>query len=789
MPATPPAPPPELESMVTPAQHRHVRHLALIGNFLPRRCGIATFTFDTYWALRERYPEVVIDMWAMNDDGRRYDYPAEVTGSIESEDPASYRLAAREIESAAPAIVWLQHEFGIFGGAAGQHVLTLIDRLSMPIAVTLHTVLSQPNNDQRRVMDALVARCSPLIVMAEEGRRLLVEVYGAADADIIVIPHGIPDRPLNPTAAMKERLALAGRRVAMTFGLLSPGKGIETMIAAMPAIVAAVPEFTYVIAGETHPHVVAHEGEAYRERLQAQAEALGVADHIRWVNDFMDTDALLDYLEAVDVYVTPYLNAAQITSGTLAYAVGLGKPVVATPYVHAKELLADGLGTLVDFGDSDGFAAAIVALFADPARLERVRQRTYAVGRTMIWPRLVETAMDAFERAIDHALPVIENRDISVPARLPLTALERMTDDVGIAQHSVFGIPDRAHGYCTDDNARALLLACEATWLSAPDRAALATPYAAFLQHAWNYDLKTFRNFMGYNRQWLEDAGSHDSSGRALWALATAAAKAPNAAIRQWAATLFDTAVDSVMAHKSLRTRAFCMLGASALWSTRPGDGHLVRILTDGANAMMHELEVAREDEWRWFEPVLAYDNARLPEALLRAGAVMRRRDWVDAGIATLRWIGDRQLSPSGRFRAVGSDSFGRHHAPPLPYDQQPLEAAAMVDACAAAFAATHERHWQQLGLVAYRWFLGDNDQRIALADPTTGECFDGLIPTGVNRNQGAESVLAFYLATIAAHRLQIASAGRAAGVSNPLGERGTMRHQALHAVDTSVAA
>ena len=373
-----------------------VRRIALIGNYLPRRCGIATFTSDIHRAFARRFPEIAVDVWAMNDHGRRYPYSAPVVGSIDDDDPRSYLAAGRAIAESAADLVWIQHEFGIFGGPAGDLLLTLLARLDCRVAVTLHTILSCPDPAQRRVMDALIVRCETLIVMAEEGRRLLIDIYGADPSRICVIPHGIPDRPFAPTAPMKARLGLGGREVILTFGLLSPGKGVETMLAAMPAIIERVPTALFIILGATHPHSIATSGEAYRDELKALAARLDLGDHVRWIDAFVETDELLDYLEAADIYVQPYLNPAQSTSGTPAYAVGLGKPVVATPYIHARELLADGHGHLVDFGDSRGFADTIITLLGNPQSLLALRKRTYALGRTMIWPRFAEAAVARF---------------------------------------------------------------------------------------------------------------------------------------------------------------------------------------------------------------------------------------------------------------------------------------------------------------------------------------------------------------------------------------------------------
>jgi glycosyltransferase involved in cell wall biosynthesis len=772
-----------------PVKCRAIDRIALIGNFLPRRCGIATFTTDIQRAFATRYPEIEIDVWAMNDAGHSYDYPPEVTGSIDAADPQSYREAAREIAARDPDLLWVQHEFGIFGGSGGDHVLHLLDRVTCPVAVTLHTILSEPDADQRRVMDALVGRAQQLIVMADEGKTILVETYAADPARIAVIPHGIPDRPFAPTAPMKTRFGMAGRDVILTFGLLSPGKGIETMIAAMPEIVAHVPDALYVVLGATHPHLIAQEGEAYRDRLAAQAKELGVGDHVRFIDAFVETEELLDYIEAADVYVTPYLNPAQITSGTLSYAVGLGKPVVTTPYVHARELLAGGHGRLVDFGDSAGFAKAIASLLADPMAMASLRGRTYALGRTMIWPRFAESSLTRFAAIPVQKTALLPIRSPGIPKTLPMNAIERLSDATGMAQHSVFSIVDRAHGYCVDDNARALILMCRKRDGSLSARASWARIFAGFVQHAWNPDQRCFRNFMSFERRWLEAEGSCDSNARTLWSLGVAAAEAPDVAVRQWATSLFDQAYEAVAGRASLRTRAFTMLALVAMLEARNEERFRSQIASLG-DSLIADLARERRPDWCWFETVLAYDNARLPEALIRAGIALERNDFVVRGLETLTWLGDRQSAKDGHYRAVGSDSFGRTYSDPLPFDQQPLEAWATIDAYAAAWTATRDRHWPQQGERAYRWFLGENDLGVALADPGTGECFDGLMPTGVNRNQGAESVLAFHMATLAINRLMAENTPeKAEGARGVLAEPVSLRHHAHDVVTPPVTA
>lgn len=732
-----------------PERQQRVRHIALIGNHLPRRCGIATYTADVARAMAQRFPAIQVDIWAMNDGGKRYEYPRMVVGSIEQDDPASYLHAAREITASGADMVWIQHEFGIFGGRAGELILNLIDRMTVPVAVAMHTVLAEPDRDQRRVTCALVERCETIIVMAEAARQLLIESFGADPEQVIVVPHGVPDRPFANPAPMKAKLGLQGRDVLLTFGLLSPGKGIETMIAALPAIARRSPKALYVVLGATHPHCIAQKGEAYRESLAALAADLGVSGHIRFVDRFVEVQDLLDYIAAADIYVTPYQNPAQVTSGTLAYAVGLGKPVVSTPYTHALELLGDGYGKLVDFGDSEGFAAAINGLLDDGAGTLALRRRCYALGRTMIWPRLAEASLSRFEQVAERATKKpLALRPPEIPRELGMQAIERMGDSTGIFQHSRFDVPDRRHGYCIDDNARAMMLACRDTrmadyWFPI---------YAAFVDHAWNPETQRYRNFMGFDRTWRETAGSEDSCGRTIWALGTLTTSAPTSNMRDWARMQYDRAIEPLSRMRSPRAQAFMMLGSAEIAKTDP---QAATLLARWGDALLNGRSEYSKPGWDWFEPVLAYDNARLPEALIRAGLAIGREDFIASGLETLDWLNCQQTAAEGHFRAIGSDSFGRLYAAPLPFDQQPLEAWASVDACIAAYDASGAANWQAAARDAYLWFLGKNQLGLALGDVESGECCDGLMPTGVNRNRGAESILAFHLATLAIQRFR----------------------------------
>ena len=743
-----------------------IAKLALIGNFLPRQCGLATFTTDVYEAMRSRFPDIAVDVYAMDDHPGAYDYPPEVTFAIPENDLSEYIAAARRIETSGAQAIWLQHEYGIFGGPAGEHILALLDRTTLPVITALHTVLDEPSPDERRVLEGLIRRSARIVVMAERGREILCRVYGADPRQIVMIPHGVPDRPLTLPDDAKGRFGWSGRQVVLTFGLLAPNKGIGTVIEALATLKNAHPDLLYVVLGATHPNLVAQEGEAYRDCLKALAGKMGVADNVAFIDGFVEHEQLLDYLEAADIYLTPYTNPAQITSGTLSYAVGLGKAVISTPYVHATEILSDGHGVLVDFGDVAAFATEIDRLLSSDQDRMELSKRAYERGRTMIWPRLAEATLAEIERIVAGKPARIASVAPPLDPLAPdITAVQRMSDSTGMLQHAIYAIPDRRHGYCIDDNARALMLMTAVPALDPEVRDRWTTIYASFVQHAWNPDLRRFRNFMQFDRKWCEDEGSEDSNGRALWALGFVAREAAERKHRDWAGAMYDLTASLAFELQSLRAQSFAMLGAAAMLAAKPGHRLSLTILERLAVAHLDLLSEPRRPEWPWFEIVLAYDNARMPQGLIRAGEALGRQDMIECGLSTLRWIVDKQTSPDGRFRAVGTESFGQPFADPLQFDQQPLEAQATVDACIAAHEVTGDSRWASEAERAYGWFLGANDLDLPLATTADGGCFDGLMPTGLNRNQGAESILALQLANCAISGLSKSRSGMAGTV------------------------
>ncbi len=738
---------------------RRVRRLAFIGNSLPRLCGIATFTNDLHGSVGAVRPDIHTSVVAMVDPGQDYVFPRSVCLSVREDRIQDYRRAAAVLNARGYDAVCLQHEFGIFGGEAGADVMALLTPLAMPIVTTLHTVLAEPSTAQHDVICQIVERSAKVIVMAEKGRELLQTVYRTPADKIEVIPHGIPESVFCEPDEAKARHGFQGKTVILTFGLLAPSKGVDVMIEAMPEILKHCPNAVYVVLGATHPHLARRQGETYRSSLIARVKALGLEQHVVFLDRFVDQATLLDFICLCDVYVTPYRGEAQLTSGTLAYSFGLGKPIVSTPYWHAAELLADGQGVLVPFNDSAAFGREVSALLMDEPRRQAMRRRAYANSRPMTWERTAARYVDVIETAVSERIahgPVAvpkTSRDTGriwqgAPTPEPRTgSLMAMCDDTGIFQHAVHCVPDRNHGYCVDDNARALLLAC---YLTRPGERrlpeALVGRFASFVQHAWNRDTRHFRNFMSFDRRWLEDRGSQDSHGRTLWALGECARSGPTPHLRRWAAGLFRDALPTVESFGSPRAWAFTLLGLDAYLTIAPTDWRADRMRGVLADWLLTLLSRVETPEWVWFEAGLTYENARLPEALILTGAAVESPAYLQAGLRSLRWLTRVQTSPARLFRPVGTEGFGDQWRAPEAFDQQPVEAAASISAYLAAARVEGGKAWGQEARRAFDWFLGANDLAVPLADVETGGCRDGLHPDRVNENQGAESILSYLL-------------------------------------------
>lgn len=733
-----------------------INRIGFVGNYLPRQCGIATFTTDLCEAIATEYNDTSCIALPVNDIEDGYAYPPRVRFELVEKDIDSYRRAADFLNINGVDLVSLQHEYGIFGGSSGSHILALLRELRMPLVSTLHTILKDPTPVQQQVLREVAALSDRVVVMSKRGADFLQEIYDVPPEKIDFIPHGIPDVSFVDPSFHKDLFGVEGKMVLLSFGLLSANKGLETVIAALPAIVERYPNVVYIIVGATHPHVLNRDGETYRLSLQRLAQDLGVAGNVIFYNRFVSLEELVEFISAADIYLTPYLDRAQITSGTLAYTLGAGKAVISTPYWYAEELLAEGRGTLVPFRDPAAIAAQVINLLDDESERHAMRKRAYLFGRDMIWPRVAQRYMESFERArverrsfIPSTLVVkpLDQRPDDLPI-LKLDHLRLLTDDTGMIQHARFTIPNYHEGYSVDDNARALIVSTHLAELGLGNGSAqtLASRYLAFISYAFNRETGRFRNFMDYQRQWLEESGSDDSHGRTLWAMGTVLGRSNTPSLQNMAGWLFEQALPAILSTTSPRAWAFTLIGIHEYLRRFDGDRRASQVRDELAGRLLALYRQNRSDAWRWYEAELSYCNAVLPQAMLMCGQWIPDQAMSEAGLESLGWLADLQRADGagGHFIPIGSNGFYERDGERARFDQQPVEAQTMASACLEAYRSTGDACWRKEAKRAFEWFLGRNDLNLPLYDPTTGGCRDGLHPDRPNENQGAESTLAF---------------------------------------------
>jgi glycosyltransferase involved in cell wall biosynthesis len=731
-----------------------INRIGFIGNYMPRQCGIATFTTDLCEAIATEYEGTTCIALPVNDLEAGYAYPARVRFELTEKDIDSYRRAADFLNINSVDLVCLQHEYGIFGGRAGSHILALLRELRMPIVTTFHTILHDPDPDQQQVLEEVAALSDRLVVMSERGREFLEKIYGIQPEKIDFIPHGIPDVPFMDPSFHKDLFGVEGKTVLLSFGLLSANKGIETVIAALPAIVARYPNVVYIILGATHPQVVRNEGETYRLSLQWLAHEKGVEGQVIFYNRFVSLEELVKFIGAADIYITPYLDEVQITSGTLAYTLGAGKAVISTPYWYAEEMLAEERGALVPFRDPAALAEQVIDLLDNEPKRHAMRKRAYLFGRAMVWPRVARRYMESFKLARAErrhftppgfAVKPLEKRPGELPP-LKLDHLHLMTDDTGMLQHASFTVPNYREGYSIDDNARALIVSTHLEELGSGEAFKLASRYLAFIGYAFNTETGRFRNFMDYQRNWLEENGSDDSHGRTLWALGTVLGRSNTSALQSMAGWVFEQALPAILKTTSPRAWAFALIGIHEYLRRFEGDRRANQVRDELAGRLLTLYKNSRSDEWCWYEAGLTYCNAVLPQALLMCGQWIPDNAMTEVGLESLHWLADLQRADAagGHFVPIGSNGFYQRGGERARFDQQPVEAQTMASACLEAYRSTGDKRWHKEARRAFEWFLGRNDLNLPVYDPTTGGCRDGLHPDRPNENQGAESTLAF---------------------------------------------
>ncbi len=743
-----------------------IKSVAVIGNYLPRQCGIATFTTDLVEGLSAEAPDINCWTVAMNDRPEGYHYPEKVRFEINQNKLSDYSTASQFINISQTDIVCVQHEYGLFGGPAGSHLLKLLADLRMPVVTTLHTVLKDPAPEYRHVMCKLSELSDKMVVMSRKAAEFLKDIYAVPEDKIAFIHHGIHDTPFIDPSFDKDKFGVEGKKVLLTFGLLSANKGIENVLQALPAVIQKHPDVVYIILGATHPHVLKADGDAYRIMLQQLVRKLDIGEQVIFQNRFVELKELCEFLGIADIYLTPYPDEAQITSGTLAYAMGTGKAVISTPYWYATEMLAEDRGRIVPFHNPDAMAAQIIDLLGNDVERHAMRKKAYLFSRDAVWNEVSRKYLHLFSevRQIRTRNPrprhsYVENIKAITKFDLPeikLDHLKAFTDDTGILQHANYTIPDRIHGYCTDDNARALLAAAMGQRYLPTNGwglDALSGHYLGFLLYAYNEKNGRFRNFMTYSRQWLEEIGSEDAHGRALWCLGKAVAFLANPGHLAMSTTLFNQALPAAERFHSPRAIAFCLVGMHAYLDKFSGDSEVRRIRRVLANRLFDQFKSQATDDWPWPEKALNYANGKLPHALLLSGQRMQRSDMIDMGLKALKWLLVVQTEDK-HFVPIGSNGWYAQGGPRARFDQQPVEANAMVEACVEAYNLTRDHTWFENAAMCFNWFLGQNDLNMPLYDAKTGGCRDGLMADGINQNQGAESSLAWLLSLMTLQKL-----------------------------------
>lgn len=739
-----------------------INKISFISDYPPRKCGIATFTQDLRNAISSQYPHSDTFIISVNDIVEGYNYPPEVRFEIQHNDISTYRNAADYLNFNPADIVSVQHEFGIFGGSAGNYLLAILKDIKIPIVTTFHTILKNPDPEQMKVMRELIRLSARFVVMSETGKEFLEQIYNADPVRIDVIPHGIPDMPFVDPNFYKDQFGVEGKNVILTFGLISPGKGIENVLKALPKVIRKYPNTVYIVLGATHPNLLRQQGESYRLSLERLANDLGINKNVIFYNRFVSLDELKEFIGAADIYVTPYLNEAQITSGTLSYAFGCGKAVISTPYWHAKELLSDDRGILVPFNDPNAIADAIELLISNETLRHSMRKRAYIIGREMIWSNVAHLYMESFIKArksgITHSkhrlvIKTLDEETLNLP-KIKTDYLKKLTDKTGIIQHAKYSIPNFRDGYCLDDNARALMLTVllESTPFYNQEINSLQETYAAFINYAFDENTRLFRNILSFDRKWLEEKGSEDSNGRAIWALGTVINRSKNQQLQNWAADVFVRALEHITDFTSPRAWAFILAGISEYLSKFGGDRLVNQIRDELEKRLINIFKIVSSDDWKWFENYLTYSNAKLSLGLISSAIISGNQEALSVGLDSLKWLCKIQKSSGGNFAPIGNDGFYTRNQKRAWYDQQPIEAFSTVAATLKAYEATKKNEWLNEARLAFEWFLGRNDNQISLVDHNSGACRDGLHIDRANSNMGAESTLSYLLSLTLMH-------------------------------------
>ncbi|MEO8210894.1 MAG: glycosyltransferase family 4 protein, partial [bacterium] len=693
--------------------------ISFVSSYIPRRCGIATFTSDLAESIKNLDPqEYSVNISALNDTPEGYKYPSDVNFEIKDKNVNDFKEAANYLNLSDADVISIQHEFGLYGGEAGSNILNLINKLNKPVVTTLHTVLENPSIDELKVMKEIGNRSSFTVVQSKRSFDILERVAKIPRRKIKYIPHGAHDVPFLDPAFYKDKFKLSEKKVILTFGLLSPGKGFEDAISSLEFVIEKYPDVMYIILGATHPNVKKQFGESYRNSLENLVQKMGLKNNVMFINRFVNTKELLEFLLMSDIYVSPYRNKEQAVSGTLTYALACGKAIVSTPYLYAEELLEDEKGILVPFKDPKAMGAAITELLLDENKRNRLRKNAYDAGRGLIWSNVGKLYTELFKKAAEQfkankSVPVISSLNNFLPS-LPdvnLTHLKNLTDCTGIFQHATYSIPNPNHGYCTDDNVRALLVSIMHKIYSSEEKIdPYINRYLTFVYNSFNEEKGLFRNFMSYERKWLEESGSEDCNGRVIFVLGYLINNTASQSILGLVKNLFDLSIKNMTEFKSPRAISYVILGCISYLNKFSGASEIKKILNELSYRLFEYYVNTKTEDWLWFENYLTYVNARMPQALIMAGKYFNKEEYVTAGIESLGWLYKILYDEDNKHLSlIGNEEWYVKGMSKSKYDQQPVEIPALIDACYQAYLVTKNNIWIKHAGTAFSWFLGNN--------------------------------------------------------------------------------
>lgn len=717
--------------------------ICFLGNFPPKECGIATFTKDLVDSMNRRFnPVLKSRVIALNDDSEFYNYNNKVIMELNRNNAREYEQTAEKVNSSEDIkLVNVQHEFGIFGGDYGKKLLYFLEKITKPVVLTFHSVLPNPNKDRREIVRKLCSNSDAIIVMAKSAVDILNEDYNISRSKIHVIHHGIPNIPLYPNDSMKRKLKLEGRTLITTFGLLSKGKGIEYMIKSLPSLVEKYPNLLYMVIGETHPVIRKREGEKYRNKLVRLVKKLGLENNVKFYDKYLSLKEIIEYLSASDIYVCTNLGKDQIVSGTLSYAMGSGRAVISTQNIYAKEVLGQGRGILVKFRSPSAYTEALDRIISDDNLKYELGKQAYAYSRAMLWPNVAARHLNVFNKIVK----LREETTKKYPA-IDIRHIVNMTDDFGFIQFAKDTQPDKTSGYTLDDNARALTaMVMYNSMFKSKKSAELIDTYLKFLEMAQQDDGDFKNDFKNENEKLNEH--SEDAFGRAMWALGYTVRKSRDDLVVQRANNLFLKSLNKLDGLDSIRAKAFSIIGLCNYQKKYPND-MILGCITKLSNYLVESYDRESSLKWQWYEKKLTYSNSKIPEALFLAYEVTKNEEYLEVGQKTLDFLSDLEFKDD-ELLPIGESGWYEKGKRRSLFDQQPINASAMVQALVTAYNVTGDDHYYEKAVLAFNWFLGRNYLKQMVYNESTGGCYDGLSQTNLNLNQGAESTISYLLARL----------------------------------------